>query len=51
MPEPEEINTAHKAVELGVKAEIAARLKLRTEAQTMKKSEKPKGTKAKWSKN
>lgn len=48
---PEEIDNPRKAVELGVKAEIAARLKLAQEVATMKKSEKPKGTKAKWSKN
>lgn len=47
----EEINDRQKAEQLRIKAEIAARLKLGKTAKVMKKAEKPKQPKGKWSQN
>lgn len=51
MAEPEEIDSTIKAIELGVKSEIAAREALVKKAQAMKDEEKPKLDRRKWSKN
>jgi hypothetical protein len=48
---PKEIYTKKHAIELGVKKEISARLNLAKTAQPMKKTEKPKQPKGKWSQN